>query len=124
MVIKYEDNEIFGYYYDSGIESECSEHKEKLNSKSFHFNLQSKNNRLNKPMKFEIKESRIVFHRLFSIYHHELMQIGNICLHKNNWKNDSYCKEDENMFDYHGIDNALCGKKMFNPQRFLIIQMK
>ena len=47
-------------------------------------------------------------------------------------KNESCCHQDENRFDYHGIENALCGKEpkgkygemFFTPKRILVIQMK
>ena len=41
----------------------------------------------------------------------------------------SYCYQDEDYFNYHGIQNALCGKIRFNgggftPKRILVIQME
>ena len=29
---------------------------------------------------------------------------------KENWKNYSWCGQNEDWFDYHGIEKALCGK--------------
>ena len=34
------------------------------------------------------------------------------------------CCEKKDNFNYHEIENALCGKQYFNPQRILILQMK
>ena len=41
------------------------------------------------------------------------------------------CRQNEDIFDYHGIENALCGKQpdeeehmYFSPKRILVIQMK
>ena len=44
---------------------------------------------------------------------------------KENYKNESRCYQSEYNFDYHGIENALCGKyEYFTPKRILVIQMK
>ena len=70
---------------------------------------------------------------LFEKSHKYLIWLGNIWLRKENCKNKSYCYQDEDRFDYHGIKNALCGKTyyydfgskgQFTPQRILVIQMK
>ena len=53
FVIENENGEIFGYYLNTEIIEEYKNHETDLNS--FHFNLQS-NGRLEKPMKFEIKD--------------------------------------------------------------------
>ena len=42
---------------------------------------------------------------------------------KENDKNGSSCNQHENYFNYHGIENALCGKDEFTPKRILVIQM-
>ena len=50
---------------------------------------------------------------------------------KENMKKESCCTQNENTFDYHGIEKALCGKEKkeygwmyFIPNRILVIQMK
>ena len=53
FLIEDEDNEIFGYYLNTQIVEKYNKWIE-TDYKSFEFNLQSKNNRLNKSMKFEI----------------------------------------------------------------------
>ena len=54
-----------------------------------------------------------------------LISLGDILLRKENYKNQSCCFQDEYRFDYHGIENALCGKDWtFTPKRILVIQMK
>ena len=61
---------------------------------------------------FTLKTTRIIF---------------NIFLKKENWKNESNCWQDEDDFDYHGIEKALCGKARptrFTPKRILVIQME
>ena len=55
-------------------------------------------------------------------------------LMKENRKNKSYCYQSEEGFNYHGIENALCGKirywnngewkGKFKPKRILVIQME
>ena len=52
-------------------------------------------------------------------------------LMKENRKNESNCFQHEDNFDYHRIQNALCGKQpeeygamYFTPKRILVIQMK
>ena len=52
FVIEDEDGEIFGYYCNTQIFEE--DDWQQTDNKTFHFNLQSKNNRLEQPMKFEI----------------------------------------------------------------------
>jgi hypothetical protein len=44
-----------------------------------------------------------------------------------NEKNKTFCFQNEDNYDYHGIKNALCGKTnptYFTPKRILVIQMK
>ena len=58
-----------------------------------------------------------------------MIQLGEILLYKENKKNNSSCYQNENNFNYHGIENALSGKTRFDggyftPKRILVIQMK
>ena len=70
-MIEDEDGEIFGYYLNTEIVEEYRWYQV-TDSKSFHFNLQSKNNRLNQPMKFEIKDTKEEYDFLWqgAIYMH------------------------------------------------------
>ena len=107
---------------------------QETDSKSFHFNLQSKNNRLKQPMKFEIKDLKRGGIYLWEKSDDDLIKLGHIYLKKENKKNKSYCYQNEDNFDYHGIEKALCGKtykfsnhplnEYFTPKRILVIQMK
>ena len=54
FVIEDEEGEIFGYYLNTKIIEKKG--YQEIDNKSFCFNLQSKDNRLSKPMKFEIKD--------------------------------------------------------------------
>ena len=86
FLIEDEDGEKFGYYLNTEVIEKYGYYQE-TDSKSFKFNLQSKNE-----------------------------------------KNQSHCYQSEDTFDYHGIENALCGKPgymhFFTPKRILVIQMK
>ena len=77
-------------------------------------------------MKFEIKylkKGGIYLYKKSSEY---LMALGDIYLNKENNKNESYCYQSEDHFNYHGIEKALCGKTgdYFTPKRILVIQME
>ena len=105
--------------------------KIETDNKSFEFNLES-NGRLQQPMKFEIKDSKEGGYKLYEKSDsHFLIRLGDIYLYKENNKNESRCYQNENQFDYHGIEKALCGKiwneddeQYFTPKRILVIQMK
>ena len=96
-----------------------------------HFiNLQSNNNRLKEPMKFKIKNLRYGGIHLYEKLDYELIKLGDIYLMKENRKNKSFYEQNKGRFDYHGIENALCGKDSdkyrkiyFTPKRILVIQM-
>ena len=59
-----------------------------------------------------------------------LISLGEIYLKKENKKNESYCTQLEDRFNYHGIKKALCGKAgylsedKFTLKRIVVIQMK
>ena len=115
MIFFIEDinGERFGLYYDK---------KCKSNNNSFHFNLKS-NNRLKYPMKFEFKnneeDTTVLFEEISNIF-----SIGDIQLIDEKGQYESLCIETSETFDYHGIENALCGDTVFKSKRFIIFQMK
>ena len=130
FVIEDEDGEIFGYYLNTQVIEEYDDWQ-RTDTKTFQFNLQSKNNRLDKPMKFEITYLIIGGICLFEKSdEYDLIWLGDINLRKENKKNISYCRQNEYCFNYHGIKNALCGKtwedgnEEFTPKRIIVIQMK
>ena len=129
FLIEDEDNEIFGYYFNTEVVEKCYVNQE-TDSNSIQFNLQSKNNRLKQPMKFEIKDLVWGGIWLYGKGDGDLIILGDIYLRKENKKNISCCYQNEDNFDYHGIENALCGKEpnnermFFTPKRILVIQMK
>ena len=132
FLIEDEDNEIFGYYCNTQIIEKYDYYRQETDFGSFQFNLQSKNNRLKQPMKFEIKDLQYSGIELYEKSDSGLICLGNIILCKENKKYQSYCDNNEDDFNYHGIENALCGKTfddwgngdMFISKRILVIQMK
>ena len=127
FLIEDQDDEVFGCYLNTEIVDNYHE-MTPTDSKSFLFNLHSNNNRLKKPMKFNVIDEELAqycLHMNSTIY---LIVLGDICLYKYNWKNHSYCDiEDDYCYNYQGINEALCGKTgkndPFNPKRIIVIQM-
>ena len=125
FLIEDDDGEKFGYYLNTEvIENYDEDEWTETDNRTFHFNLESKDNRLSKPMKFEITDPQKGGCYLSEKSHECLIVLGDITLHKENKKNESCCDQDEDNFDYHGIEKALCGKEYFIPQKILVIQMK
>ena len=117
FLIEDENNEIFGFYFNTQI----IQNDRKLYSlieydfktRVFHFNLQSKNNRLSKPTKFDFKG--ICHGEIFTLFEHPSgvqIEIGDIYLCNINSYLFMYCKQNENLFDYHEMKNVLCGGKI------------
>ena len=130
FLIEDEDGEKFGYYSNTEVIKEYYKPTD-TRSKVFHFNLQSKNERLQQPMKFPIQYRYLTGWYLAKKSDMILFGLGEIVLYKENRKNRSYCYQHNDVFNYHGIENALCGKERkeygkmyFNPKRILVIQMK
>ena len=75
-------------------------------------------------IKFEIIDINNGGYYLYMNSESILISIGNIVLKKQNDRSTSCCIENEDDFDYHEIENALCGKIFFTPKRITVIQMK
>ena len=73
---------------------------------------------------FKMKNITLGGIMLYKKHLDSLIDLGNIHLRKEDFKNESFIRQDENYFDYCGIENALCGKDKFTPKRILVIQMK
>ena len=129
FIIEDENDEIFGYYLNTEVINKENQFKMKVDDKSFQFNLKSKNNRLKQPMKFEIKDSNMGGYKLWKQSDSDLITIGEIYLIKKENRNKCYCSQQLLFcyFDYHGIENALCGKSgssnPFEAKRIVAIQM-
>ena len=126
------EGEKFGYFSSVEIKKILKE-KQPTNSKSFLFNLES-NGRLQKPMKFEVLKPYstgivccAVFKRnwgwgwYWGNDNEYIIELGDVKISK---KDQSMCIQNDKHFDYHGIENALCGKVEFNEKKILVIQMK
>ena len=125
FLIENEDGEKFGYYLNTKVIEKYYQIVE-TDSKSFHFNLFS-NNRLKEPMKFEVKSLKKGGYIFFDKSNPVLIRLGDISLSKENKKNQSYCLQTKENFNYHLINNALCGKtgiiNKIIPKRIIVIQM-
>ena len=127
FLIEDEDGEKFGYYLHTTVKEIMWEEKAfEADSESFEFNIQSKDNRLPNPMKFEIKDVKEGGYKLWLNDNDPgfLIFIGDIVLMLKNYKNCCLCSQKNENFDYHGIENALCGKTGFELKRLVVIQMK
>ena len=124
FLIEDEDGEKFGYYIDTTLDLIENRRKE-TNENTFHFNLNS-NGRLSKPMKFEIKNLKRGYY-YYPTHISKLIDIGDITLHKHNWKQKSTWLPQSDYFMYHELQNRCYGKgnsSSFIPQSCCIIQMK
>ena len=55
---------------------------------------------------------------------YQLIGIGNLVIMKERGKHWSQYVENNESFNYHGIENALFKNEFFTPKRILVIQMK
>ena len=120
FLIEDENGEKFGYYLNTLLEEKYW--KRPTDNKSFHFNLESKENRLNQPMKYEIKDTSSGY-CLFKENDDYLIWIGDIWIAKESKKTKSYTRQNENNFDYYSIPKALNGSIAFIPKRIIVFQM-
>ena len=125
FLIEEEDGEKFGYYLNTEVIEQYDCGYLKTDNKSFEFNLES-NGRLNHSMKFEIKDSEVSGFILFVKSDDNMIYLRNIMLWKENKKKQSHCRQNEDRFDYHGIEKALCGKERWNhpftPKEYLLFK--
>lgn len=96
---------------------------------TFLFSLE-KSGKTDNPTKFEIR-FQCQGYWLYPRNNSNLIELGDIALYKENYKNKCYCEQDTWNFNYHGITNAFCGKKTnkicrngFEPKRILVVQME
>ena len=151
MIFLIEDDEgnLFGGFISAKIDSYAKFDKKwqtKITDQNaFVFSLES-NGRIEKPMKFEIKKPNDAFFCHVKS-DNDLLSIGrDIHIYKKGNRTKCYCRQ--TTFDYHGINDALCGKtclfginakvfhrslqtigvssfgKGFNLERLLVIQME
>ncbi|EKE40396.1 hypothetical protein ENU1_091720 [Entamoeba nuttalli P19] len=122
IIIIVEDTQgnIFGEYVNSKIDKVDAWIND---PHAFVFSLESKG-RLKKMMKFDIKEPKYGFFMESSSYG-PLFDIGfgrDIGVYKQNYSTKSFCLQFS--FEYDGISNALCGKRIFKTKQVIVIEMK
>ena len=133
FIIEDDHNEKFGYYLNTKIIDKYG-YWISTNTQSFEFNIES-NGRLKSMMKFSIKNTNRGYF-LNDKSDELLISLGNIILYKENNRYISYCIQREELYDYQGIPNAVCGRtnyqdengkwkgEFFTPLRIQIIQME
>ena len=130
FLIEDTNDELFGYYLDNVVIISY-EGIITTNRDSFLFNLKS-NGRLPRPMKFEIKDTVYGGYHIYenNNKYDSLIGLGDILLLNDNMKNFCCCWQHDDIFNYHGIQNALCGIQLneqgfgyFTPKRFIVIEM-
>ena len=133
IVIQDGKENIFGVFVEQNID--CYKYRENgqwkgssvCDKNAFLFNLKS-NGRLEKPMKFNIKENESInAFTLFKQSWGRLFMVGknDISIMKQDQKNTCTCQQ--NVFDYQGIENAMNGQPRWNPfcvKRIVVFQMK
>ena len=142
FLIEDTDGEKFGYYLNASLYYLNKNGEQILRcSGSFEFNLQSQNNRLSGPKKFDLRNAPDWRNtrpgegiRIYNKSYSTLIGIGSITLRKENSKSFSECNQND-TYNYNNIKSALCGKSMqrkgfrsssahFTPKRIQVIQMK
>ena len=115
FLIEDDNGERFGYYSNNSLQ-EIYLSLQQADNKSFHFNLNS-NGRLSKPMKFEIKNLKRGYY-YYPTHISKLIDIGDITLHKHNWKQKSTWLPQSDYFMYHELQNS-CYEKEIHLLSFL-----
>ena len=132
FLIKEESGEKIRYHLDSEVIQKEKRNIDGISGEKpilnpFKFDLES-NDGLETPMKYEIKNAKCGDYKLYvNSLAYKMISLGDICSMKENNKNQSYCWRDEDYFDFHGIEKALCGKEdteKIIPKRILVIQME
>ena len=130
FIVEDEQNNKFGYYLSTQIQSNKYNSWISTDNNTFLFSLKS-NGRLNGMMKFEIKDTNKGY-AVYQISHEYLIGLGaefGIVLYKENSKGKSNCRQNNSYFDYHGTENPLVGgsgiesRKYFTPKRIIVIEM-
>ena len=123
----------FGYYLASKIKPNTFNKWKKTTSNSFLFSLES-NGRLNKMMKFEIKNTSNGY-ILCKQESKNLITLGGgrffnggIVLLKRNAEKQSFCFQHDEDFDYHGLQHVLVGNDegyefdLFDMKRLIVVE--
>ena len=132
FIIEDENGEIFGYYLHDEVVEKLDEYniysRTKTVKESFQFILKTKNDKINQPMKFDIKDTLLGGYCLIDPQKSQLIRLGNIDLFKINSGNNSIHHKFMSRIDYHGMEKDLFGVGVneihFIPKRIVVIQMK
>ena len=126
FLITSDQDEKFGYFLNTTIRNEFNQWIP-TDSKTFHFNISSNPSQLKQSMKYEIKDCNFGGYCLYDNSNPKLISLGDLNIYKQNYKNKSFFKQNNEKFDYHGIKNAFCQKSYpintFTPKRIVVIQM-
>ena len=128
-MVEDENNNKFGCYSNGEITKKNVRTKD---YELFLFSIRS-NGRYSGMTKIEPIDNPFGF-GLFEKNREELVQIGfgpAISILKKSCKNNSKCVQNDEAFDYHRIERALCGvepnykgEMIFKPKKIIVIQMK
>ena len=127
------NEELFGYYNSACIEEKYDCFRLKTEKQSFLFNISSPD-RLKQPEHFEVTDVYYGGYTLYKETDEKLILLGDIELFKEESKEKCCCYQNNDYFNYHGKEKALCGKEVkyswdkkkencFIPKRFIVIQM-
>ena len=129
--IEDEDDNIFGYYHSSSIKNKFMEWSP-TNTTSFVYSLQSNGKKEHK-MKYELIKSNCGC-EIYPSRHPMLISLAfSIVIYKKEMKENSYCLQHNTYVNFHGKENALCGKVSptgyddefcFIPKRIIVIDLK
>ena len=76
-------------------------------------------------MKFELKNINYGGYVLYEEATSELIELGDICLYKKEYTNQSYSIQNEDCFNYYGLKHIFSNHDdSFSVKRIVIIQMK
>ena len=122
FIVEDTDGDIFGYYFNTQIIEKYHDWIQ-TDYKSFEFSLKSRNNRLQKRMKFEIKDLNCGGIYLWRNTDNDLIRIGNIQMIKQH-SNRSNCLYYTDRFEYNEIENPLSSNDYFETKRLVVVQME
>ena len=123
FLIESKEKEKFGYYLDTEVENILGR-RIATSKESFHFNIQSNNNRLPSMMKFNLLDEINGGYNLSDGSGGNFITLGEIYLKRGFYLSSSRCFQHEKFFEYYSIPNALCGKTHYDGGNFIPIRIQ
>ena len=132
FLIEETDGEKFVYYVNTeiGKDERRGAGLRGTDKGSFQFNLES-NGRLSGPMKFEVLDTNEIGCELLDNSHRFLIQLGDMCIIKENCLVNCAITQYSSSFNYRGTQESMieirrgCRSRIaFSIKRFIVIQMK